>query len=413
MQEQTERKPAAARSLPRVEFIGLVAALMALNALAIDVMLPALQEIGGSLGVADENSRQFVITAYIVGFGLAQLFFGPISDRYGRRVPLIAGLVVYVAAAFACVFAPSFAALLFLRFVQGLGAAATRVIAVSVVRDTFGGRAMAEVMSLVFVVFMIIPIIAPGVGQVLMIGFDWHAIFVFVGLLGLIVLVWTGMRLPETLRDEYRRPLNAAAIFEGFRFVVTNRLSVCYTLGFTSIMGAMFGFINSAQQVYVHIYGVGTMFPVYFAAVAGMMAVSSFVNSRLVGRIGMRRLAHGALFGFLAITGVAFALSLAGPLPLWLFVGLFALAMMTFSWIGPNFNALAMEPLGHVAGMASSVQGFIQTLGGGLIGAAIGQAYDGTIVPLVAGYFVAGLLALMLMLIAERGKLFRTQNPPV
>lgn len=413
MQKPTGEQPAAGLALPRFEFIALAAALMALNALAIDIMLPGLQEIGADLGVADENARQFVITAYITGFGLTQLFFGPISDRYGRRAPLLAGMAVYVAAAFACAFAPSFSALLALRFVQGLGAAATRVIAVSIVRDTFGGRAMAEVMSLVFMVFMIIPVIAPGAGQALMLAFDWPAIFLFMGTVGLGFTVWTWLRLPETLKEEYRRPLRAAVIVDGFRIVATNRMSVCYTVAMTSIFGALFGFINSAQQVYVGIYEVGTMFPVFFAVVAGLMAVSSFANSRLVGRLGMRRLAHGALLAFILLTGTVFVLSLQGPVPLWLFTGLFALAMMTFSWIGANFNSLAMEPLGHVAGTASSVQGFVQTIGGGLVGAAIGQAFDGTVTPLSAGYFFSGLLALVMVLIAEKGKLFRQQNPEI
>ncbi len=413
MQQETGERAAAALALPRFEFIALAAAMMALNALAIDIMLPALQQIGGHLGIADENARQFVITAYVAGFGLTQLIFGPLSDRFGRRTPLLIGMAIYVIAAFACAFAPTFGILLALRFIQGLGAAATRVIAVSIVRDTFGGRAMAEVMSLIFMVFMVIPVIAPGAGQVLLLAFEWPAIFVVMGIMGFVFTFWTWARLPETLKDEYRRPLRASVILDGFRIVATNRMSVCYTIAMTVIFGALFGFINSAQQVYIGIYDVGTMFPVYFAVVAGLMAFSSFANSRLVGRFGMRKMAHGALMGFILLTGAAFVLAMMGPVPLWAFTGLFALAMMTFSWIGANFNSLAMEPLGHVAGTASSVQGFFQTVGGGLVGAAIGQAFNGTIVPLAAGYFFSGLLALVMVVIAEKGKLFRPQNPPV
>ena len=410
MDQRTPLTPVTALAIPRWEFIAIAAALMALNALAIDIMLPGLQEIGASLGVADENARQYVITAYITGFGLAQLVFGPISDRYGRRVPLLAGLVVYVIAAFACVWAPSFATLLAMRFVQGLGAAATRVIATSLVRDVYGGRAMAEVMSLVFMVLMIVPVIAPGVGQVIMLFSEWHMIFAFIGVVSLAVTVWVWLRLPETLRDDARRAFTPAVIGDGFRIVLTNRVAICYTIAMTAIFGALFGFINSAQQIYIGIYDVGAMFPVYFAAVAGLMAVSSFLNARLVGRIGMRRLAHGAMLGFLAINALAYGLSLAGPLPLWLFIVLFAVAMVQFSWIGANFNALAMEPLGHVAGTASSVQGFLQTVGGGLIGALIGQAFDGTVTPLAAGYFFAALAALVMVLVGEKGRLFRAQN---
>ena len=416
MQKSTGTKSTPASpglSLPRFEFIALAAALMALNALAIDIMLPGLQEIGADLGIDDENTRQLVITAYVTGFGLTQLIFGPLSDRYGRRTPLLIGMGIYVVAALACAFAPSFGALLALRFVQGLGAAATRVISISIVRDTFGGRAMAEVMSLVFMVFMVIPVIAPGAGQVLMLAFDWSAIFIFMGVGGLAITIWTWLRLPETLKEEYRRPLRASVILDGFRIVSTNRMSVCYTLAMTAIFGALFGFINSSQQVYIGIYDVGTAFPLYFAAVAGLMAVSSFLNSRLVGRFGMRRMAHGALCGFIVVTGIVLVLALRGPVPLWLFTGLLGLAMTMFSWIGANFNSLAMEPLGHVAGTASSVQGFVQTILGGLLGALIGQMFDGTIVPLSAGYFLAGVGALILVLIAEKGRLFRPQNPPV
>lgn len=412
MDQRVSPAPAASLAIPRWEFIAITAALMALNALAIDIMLPGLQEIGASLGVADENARQYVITAYVTGFGLAQLVFGPISDRFGRRIPLLAGLVVYVAAAFACVWAPGFATLLAMRFVQGLGAAATRVIATSLVRDVYGGRAMAEVMSLVFMVFMIVPVIAPGVGQVIMLFSEWHMIFAFMGAVSLVFTVWVWLRLPETLREESRRAFTPAVIGEGFRIVLTNRLAICYTIAMTAIFGALFGFINSAQQIYIGIYDVGALFPVYFAMVAGLMAVSSFLNSRLVGRIGMRRLAHGAMLGFIAVNALAYGLSLAGPLPLWLFITLFAVAMVQFSWIGANFNALAMEPLGHVAGTASSVQGFMQTVGGGVVGALIGQAFDGTVTPLAAGYFFSGIVALVMVLIGENGRLFRAQNKP-
>jgi MFS transporter, DHA1 family, multidrug resistance protein len=412
MQQESSR-PAWSLALPRWEFIALTAAMMAVNALAIDIMLPGLQEIGAALGVEDENARQYVITAYVAGFGAAQLLFGPISDRFGRRAPLLVGLVIYVLAAIACAFAPGFGALLAMRAIQGAGAAATRVIAISLVRDTFGGRAMAEVMSLVFMVFMIIPVIAPGIGQLIMIFSVWPVIFLFMAGLAAAITLWTYLRLPETLPVDKRRAFTAKVIFDGFRIVLGNRVAVCYTLALTCVFGGLFGFINSAQQIYVGIYGVGAWFPVLFAVVAGLMAVSSFLNARLVGRIGMRRLAHGALIAFIVITGISFALSRMIDMPLWLFTALFAAAMLMFSWIGANFNSLAMEPLGHVAGTASSVQGFLQTVGGGVLGAAVGQAFDGTVVPLSTAYFAAGVVALLLVLIAENGRLFTAHNPRI
>lgn len=399
-------------AIPRWEFIALAAALMALNALAIDIMLPGLQQIGASLGVENENHRQYVISAYLVGFGLAQLFFGPLSDRFGRRIPLIVGLAIYVAAAFGSGFAPSFTILLALRFVQGLGAAATRVITISIVRDVFGGRAMAEVMSLVFMVFMVIPVVAPGLGQLIMLFSEWHMIFVLMACIAFCIAAWATIRLPETLHPEYRRDFTVRVIADGFRIALTNRMALCYMLATTAVFGALFGFINSAQQVYVGIYGLGVWFPLLFAAIAGMMALSSFVNARLVGRFGMRKLSHGALVGFIAVTSIWFIASLFGQLPLYVFVPLFGMAMLQFGWIGSNFNAIAMEPLGHLAGTASSVQGFMQTFGGAMIGAAIGQSFDGTTTPLAMGFCGVSLVALFFVLIAEKGRLFRTQNAP-
>src|SRR5690606_23986409 len=236
------------------------------------------------------NHRQYIITAYVVGFGLAQLPFGPISDRFGRRVPLLVGIAVYLVASVLAALTTSFPVLLLLRFVQGMGAAATRVVAVSVVRDVYGGRQMAEVMSLVMMVFMIIPVIAPSIGQVAMMISGWHMIFVFMGAVALLISVWAAIRLPETLHPEFRRPFTMASVVEAFSTVMSNRVSLCYSLGTAFIFGALFGFINSAQQIYVDIYDLGAWFPIVFAGVAGLMAVSSFLNSRLVGRIGMRRL---------------------------------------------------------------------------------------------------------------------------
>jgi DHA1 family bicyclomycin/chloramphenicol resistance-like MFS transporter len=230
----------------KVEFIGMMAALMALNALAIDIMLPGLQEIGASLGVTNENHRQYVISSYLLGFGIAQLAYGPIADRFGRRKPMMFGLAIYILSAIAVVFVPSFGGLLALRFIQGIGSAATRVITVSIVRDVYGGRQMAEVMSLIMMVFMVVPVIAPGTGQVVLIFGNWHLIFAFMAVIGAIVTAWMYLRLPETQRPEDVRQLTASSVIGGFKIVLTNRVALCYTLSSTFILGALFGFINSA-----------------------------------------------------------------------------------------------------------------------------------------------------------------------
>lgn len=394
------------RVLSRPEFIALIAALMALNALAIDVMLPALPYMGEALGIANENERQFVVTAYMLGMGIAVLGFGPLTDRFGRRAPLLWGVGLYILAAVVAAFASDFTVLLVLRFIQGMGAASVRVIATAVVRDRYSGREMAEVMSLTFMVFMAIPIVAPGIGQVLLLTGPWQTIFLFMGLLAAAFWLWTFLRLPETLPADQRRPLSISGIFEGFRVVCTNRSAFFYGLAGTFLFGALFGFITSAQQIYVDIYGLGVYFPVAFAAMAGLMAVSSFTNSKVVRRIGMRRLSHGAMLVFTAGAAVWLTLATAGFLPLWLFFSLLAIIMFCFGWSASNMNSLSMEPLGAVAGTAASVFGFIQTVGGAVIGSYIGQMFNGTTIPAAAGYFTMGLLSLGCILIAERGRLF-------
>jgi DHA1 family bicyclomycin/chloramphenicol resistance-like MFS transporter len=326
---------------------------------------------------------------------------------------LVFGLVVYVAAAAAAAIAPSFTLLLTCRLIQGFGAAATRVIAVSIVRDTFEGRRMAEVMSLIFMVFMAIPVVAPGIGQLVMLFASWHWIFVTMAAGALIVSAWALLRLPETLHPEYRRPLTVSAVVGGFRIVLTNRLTLCYAFASTFVFAAMFGFISSAQQIYIDIFHVGELFPLIFAGVAGGLAFSNYLNSRLVGRIGMRRLSQGALLVFLCISLAWLVVSLEMRMPLWLFVTFFAGAMLPFGGLGANFNALAMEPLGELAGTAASILGFMQTFLGAIIGALIGQAYNGTVTPLAAGFCSVSVAALLMILIAERGRMFQPHNPPV
>ncbi|ENS57731.1 multidrug effflux MFS transporter [Brucella melitensis] len=398
----------------RGEFIALIAAIMAINALAVDIMLPGLPQIGASLGVHSENHVQFVITAYLLGFGVSQLFYGPLSDRFGRRLPLFGGLAIYVVAALGSAFITDFTTLIILRVLQGLGAAATRVIAVSVVRDKFSGRQMAEVMSLVMMVFMILPVVAPATGQLIMLFGEWHLIFMFMAIMALVVGLWAFLRLPETLPVSHRRPLTMKSTLGGFVIVLTNRVALFYMLGTSFILGALFGYINSAQQIFVGIYQLGTLFPLAFAAVAMTLALASFLNSRLVGRFGMRRISQTMLLVFTSFSLLWMVLSIVmdGPIPFAVLMIIYMTIMLSFSLVTANFNALAMEPLGEVAGTASSVLGFAQTVIGAALGAVIGQAFDGTTTPVATGYCVLGFVALACVLIAERGRLFRVQNPP-
>lgn len=401
-------------ALPRVEFIAIIASLMALNAVAIDIMLPALPDMGNSLGVENENARQYVLTSYFLGFGIAQLFFGPLSDRFGRKTPLQIGMAIYVIAALAAVVAPDFTWLLVARFIQGVGAAATRVLAISIVRDLYGGRKMAEIMSLVMMVFMAAPVLAPAIGQVIILIADWHMIFVAMAAACAATMIWTGMRLPESLPAERRSPFTPKNVSAAFAVVLTNRVSLCYALATMAIFGALYAFIGVAQQIYVGIYGLGIWFPFAFAVIAGVMAISSFANSRLVGRYGMRRLSHAALIGFMGFSLLWFLIGwFTTVVPLTLFFLLASAIMFFFGWVAPNFNALAMEPLGEVAGTGSAVLGFLQTSGGALVGILIGQSFDGTGTPIAFGFFVVSAFALLIVMVGEKFKLFQAQNEPV
>lgn len=394
------------------EFVTVVAAMIGVNALAIDSMLPALPEIGSTLGVADENEVQLVLTAYLLGFGFAQIFYGPLSDRFGRRPVLLLGLAIYAVFSIVAAFVTTLDQMLVARALQGLGAAATRVLAVSIVRDCYSGRRMARVMSLSFIVFIGVPVIAPSIGQAIVLFAPWRWIFLFFALLGIGLIVWIGVRLPETLDPKDRMPIRAASILSAFRVVLTTRASLGYTIASTLVLGGLFGFINSAQQIFVDVLGLGPYFPLVFAFIAIFVAASSFVNSQIVERLGMRLVSHTALLGFTAIAIVHAFVAIAGQESVYTFVPLQAAMMFCFGLTMGNFGAMAMDPVGHIAGTASSVQGFITTLGGAVLGLWIGQRFDGTVVPLTASFAILGILAICAVLITERGQLFAGVYPP-
>jgi DHA1 family bicyclomycin/chloramphenicol resistance-like MFS transporter len=387
----------------RTEFVLLIAALMASNALGIDSMLPALPAIGEALGVGEENKRQLVITFYMLGFGVAQLAYGPLADRFGRKRLLIGCMILYAAAAALSGLAASFTLLLAARTLQGVAAAGGRVLVVAVVRDRFHGAAMAQVMSTAMIVFMIVPVLAPTMGQAVLAVGSWRYIFVALALYALALAIWGGMRLPETLAREARRPLSAGHIGGAVAETLTNRVSIGNTAAMTMTFGALLGFIGSIQQVVFDVFGRPALIGLVFACVAAPMALSSYLNSRIVMRFGSRRLLLAALASFTCVALAHLALNLTVGETLWSFVLLQALTMGCFGLVGANAGALAMEPLGHIAGTASALQGMISTIGAALIGLAIGQAFNGTTTPLVAGFVVCGALALLLAWWANAG----------
>ena len=400
--------PRAAVKLGFTEFVLLVAAMMACQALAIDSMLPAFPVIVRALQVADENHGQWILTAYMVGVGCGQVFWGVLSDRFGRRRVLLCGLSGYVAAALLCGLAGSFQALLVWRFIHGL-AAASVTVSRSVVRDLYSGRAMARVMSLTFVVFLMVPVIAPSLGQLVLLVAPWRYVFIFSGAFGAVIGTWAWLRLPETLHSEHRMTLTRGHIIHAASLVLGNRISLCYTLALTVMFGTIMAYVGMVSQIFGDVFHRPTWMPAMFALCAITMGVAAFTNSRIVERLGMRRISHAALLCFIAVNALHLVIALAGFEQLWTFVALQAASMGCFSLAVSNFGAMAMEPIGAVAGIGATLQGFISTCGGALVGAIIGRLFDGTTVPLVAGALACGAAALAAVLTAEKGRLFR--NP--
>jgi len=388
------------------EFVVVIASIMALNPLAMDMMLPALPDIAATFHITNANRPQEVLSTFLIGFGIGQFVMGPLSDRFGRRPVLVDGMVLYGVASLLAITAQSFETLLLARALQGLGTSATRVIATSIVRDCYAGRRMASVMSLAMMVFIAVPVVAPSFGQAVMLLTQWHGIFIVLTLYGALALAWSAWRMPETLAPEERKSLALRDVLGAFRQTITNRQTLGYALAAGCVQGALFAFVFISQQVFVDIFKLGHYFPLAFAAAAIGIAAAGFLNARFVGRIGMRIMSHGALTGFVAVAGITMAAAYLQALPLWLFMPLAALMMFSFGLMIANFTALAMEPQGHIAGTASSLYGSITTLLGIGIGTVIGQDFNGTLLPFATGFFICALAALAIVALTEKGRLF-------
>ncbi len=407
----TEAQSTPARAIKPLAFpelVAITAAFMALNALAIDMMLPALGIIGEELGAEGENDRQLVIGVYVIGNGIAQLFFGPVTDRFGRRNVLLWSLGGYIAGSVLSIAASSFNLLLAARLLQGIATAATRVAVTASVRDQVSGRRMAEVMSLAITVFMAAPILAPGFGQLILFTGPWRGIFLALLLYGLVLMLWAWLRLPETLPEEARARLNLQRIFTAYGEFVTNRVAAGYTLCSALCFGALFGYISASEQIFLETFDLGAKFPLAFAFIAGALAAATLTNARLVGRYGMRRITHGAVLGFVIANLLHIAINLTVGDNLAVFLIFMGLSFFALGLIGPNCGAIALEPMGHIAGAAAAANGFAGTTIAGFLGAVIGQFYNGETRPIVLGFAVLGITALGVIVATERGRLFQT-----
>lgn len=388
------------------ELTVMMASLMALNALAIDAMLPAFPAMIGGFRLADPNLIQYVISVFLAGTGIGALIYGPLSDRYGRKPILLIAIIGAAVFSLACSISESFEMLLAMRFAHGLLAAAMGVLVVSVIRDKFEGDAMARRMSTIFLIFMIVPIIAPTIGQFVLLFAGWRTIFDLMAFMAFAAAIWVYRRLPETLAPENVIPIEPHALAKAWTKVVVNRNAAGYMLGAGIVQGALFGYLNSSQQLFDKVFDAADFFTIGFAIVAIGIAASNFTNARIVERFGARRVSQTALLTFIVIGALQLAAAEFAPSSLPLFITLLTANMAMVGFIGSNFSSIAMTPFGDVAGAASSFQTFARTVLAASIGAAIGQQFDGSVAPVALGFVFCGLTALALVLWGENGKLF-------
>jgi DHA1 family bicyclomycin/chloramphenicol resistance-like MFS transporter len=398
----------AAMSERRLVFM--MAALMALQALGIDSMLPALGMIGDDLGALG-NDRQLVIGAYLFGSGMGALIPGVLADRYGRRPILLGSMAIYTVLSIVCSLVTDFGVLIALRMAQAFCTAGLSVLPAAIIRDRVGGDRMARMMSTIMVVFMVVPVLAPFLGQTVLLFAGWRWIFRMMAVLAVIIGLWTWRSLPESLHAEDRQPISLAPVLRNMREAFLRRDAIGYVIGSSLVFGALFGFLNSAQQLVADTFDMEPYFPFIFGGAAAGMALANYFNSRIVERFGARRVSHTALLAFIATSVLQVLAASAGEEKLWQFLPLMATNMALLGFVGANFGSIAMQPFQHIAGSASSAQSFLRMVTSAVLGALIGQAFDGTARPLAWALLISGVVSLVCVLFSENGRLFRRLHP--
>jgi DHA1 family bicyclomycin/chloramphenicol resistance-like MFS transporter len=388
------------------ESLLLMALLISIVALSVDTMLPALPAIGADLGVKSANDVQLVISILFLGLSAGLLFYGPLSDSLGRRPVLFAGITIYLLGSALSIFSTDFSAMLYGRFLQGLGAAGPRTIVLALVRDQYEGRAMARIMSTIMSIFIMIPVFAPSIGQAILLAAGWRAIFGVLLALSLIVLAWFGLRQPETLSPRHRLPFSPKKIATALVEVGRHRIALSYTVVTGFVMGAFLGYLSSAQQIFQDLYGQGLLFPFIFGTLALSLGCALFFNSRIVMRLGMRRLVDRAMMTFSVLSSAYFAIVCLfdGRSPFWMLMVFLLAAFFCIGFLFGNLNAIAMRPLGHIAGTASAVIGALSTFLSVPIAFLIGRLYNNTTLPLVGGFALLSLTSLCIMRWAYRAR---------
>lgn len=390
------------------EFTLLVALLMSIVAMSIDALLPALGFISNDIPLSHSNQAQYIISALFLGMAIGQLVCGPLSDATGRKKVLYVGIALFFCGSLICFFAQDINTLLLGRFIQGLGVAGPYVSAISIVRDKYAGNEMARIMSLVMMIFIMVPALAPSIGQGVLLVSSWRYIFVLYIVYALIIGIWIFLRLEETLPKEYRIPFTTRGFIDGFKEVVSNYTTMCYTLCMGLFFGSFLGYLNSSQQIFQDLFQTGKLFTIYFGVLALVFGAASLVNARFVQKWGMDYLCTRAVLGIIGSSAIFLVVSMLLPANLWLFMIYASVLFFCFGLVFGNVNAMAMEPMGHVAGIASAIIGATSSILSMLIGTAIGQMYNNTLIPVTSGFLILGTMALVILQLARNKKAQQT-----
>jgi DHA1 family bicyclomycin/chloramphenicol resistance-like MFS transporter len=373
-----------------VEFVTLMALYVSLMAISIDMILPALFLMGKDFGIIDQNQMQYVIGVLFLGFTFGQIFYGPLADSFGRKPTVYLGLIIFVAGNILSITAQDYSMMLLGRFLQGFGAASPRIVSIAIIRDLYKGRDMARVMSFVMTIFIVIPVIAPSIGQALLFFMSWRFLFGVFLIAAIIATIWTFIRLPETLKKQDVRPFNLPTIWKDLLLVLGNKFAVGYAICNGLVFGALIGYLSSSRQIFQDYFQVGELFPIYFGISALSVGASSILNSMIVKKYGMKLICHHALLLMMVMSVSFFLMSIFQnhQLLIWQFMIFAVITFFALGMLFGNLNAMAMEQMGHIAGIAAAVTGCLSSGISVIIGTTIGQSYNNTLTPMFCGFFL-------------------------
>lgn len=386
------------------EFSLLVALMMSIVAISIDALLPALDAIRADIAMSHPNQAQLVVSALFFGMALGQLICGPLSDATGRKKVLNGGIALFLVGTTVCYFAKDINMLLLGRFIQGLGVSGPYVSAISIVRDKYSGNEMARIMSLVMMIFVMVPALAPSLGQAVLWVGNWRDIFLLYVGYALLIVVWIFWRLEETLPEAHRIPMSKKGFAEGFKEVISSVPTVCYMICMGLFFGSFVGYLNSSQQIFQSLFNTGELFTLYFGLLALVFGAASLLNSRLVQKWDMQQLSAAAVWGIIVSSALFLALHLVTDIQLWMFLLYAAVLFFCFGLVFGNINAMAMEPMGHVAGIAAAIIGSVSSIMSMSIGTIIGQLYNGSLIPVTLGFFIFACINMAILTFAKSYK---------